>query len=161
MVQNLERIFVLDAIDSADAQEPVGASLAAPSCPVRCCSSRRLTFGCLSPCVSIEGLPFFFQSKNLGLHSRVQHLEHLMLFSCYLASQSAPWRSSDATLFWSWPFLALLRRVLVRTTQSPAHWNSSPNMQISIKCCPIFTRFAPDRSKKPRAINLTHRNQYK
>ncbi len=104
---------------------------------------------------------FLLPKQNLGLHSRVQHLEHLMLFSCHLASQSALWSSSDATLFWSWPFLALLRRVLVRTTQSPAHWNSSPNMQISIKCCPIFTRFAPDRSKKPRAINLTHRNQYK
>jgi hypothetical protein len=63
-------------------------------------------------------------------------------------------------LFWSWPFLALLRRVLVRGTQSPAHWNSYPNMQISINCCPIFTGFAPDRSKKPRAIKLSHRNQH-
>jgi len=65
MVQNLERIFVLDAIDSADAlpKSQLGHPLQLHLVLFDVGPQGDLTFGCLSPCVSIEGHPFFFQSK--------------------------------------------------------------------------------------------------
>jgi hypothetical protein len=95
---------------------------------------------------------FLLPKQNLGLHSRVQHLEHLMLFSCHLASQSALWSSSDATLFWSWPFLALLRRVLVRTTQISSTLKLIPKYANLDQMLPNFHQICT-RSKQETTCN--------